>query len=141
MFKPAGALSGGERVKLSLGLLLVNPCNALLLDEPTNYLDLPSIEAIQALLQAYEGTLLFVSHDEAFSRAVADATLHIDAGKVLWNPKAVPEKPAQGLEESERVMLEHRKALLISQFGQPGAEPDALLAALKEINARLADER
>lgn len=85
VFKPASVLSGGERVKLSLAMLLVRPCNVLLLDEPTNYLDLPSLEAVQALLADFEGTLLFTSHDRVFTQAVANAALHIGGGKATWH--------------------------------------------------------
>ena len=80
--KPAGVLSGGERVKLSLAMLLVSQSNVLLLDEPTNYMDIPSLEALQAMLGAYEGTLVFVSHDSAFAGAVATARMTIGGGKI-----------------------------------------------------------
>ena len=71
MHKPAGILSGGERIKLAFARLFVSRVNLLILDEPTNYLDIPSIEALQAMFSEYEGTLIFVSHDEAFIRGVA----------------------------------------------------------------------
>jgi len=76
--KPAGVLSGGERVKLSLAKLLVSRSNVLLLDEPTNYLDMPSLEVMQSILQEYEGTILFVSHDRAFINAVCTDILLIN---------------------------------------------------------------
>ena len=82
MDKPAGVLSGGERVRLAFARLFVSAANVLILDEPTNYLDLPSLEALQALFAEYEGTMLFVSHDAAFVRAVATRRLAIEAGKI-----------------------------------------------------------
>lgn len=138
VFKPAGVLSGGERIKLSLAMLLAKPCNVLLLDEPTNFLDMPSIEAVQALIQEYEGAVLFVSHDAMFSAAVATASLTIDKQKLIWNPDAFSKQKAQaeGI-PTDRAVLEHRKAVLVSKFGDPCADTDALLAELKEINARL----
>src|SRR5690606_26079040 len=72
VFKKVGVLSGGERIKVSFAKLLVSKTNVLLLDEPTNYLDMQSIEALENVLKEYEGTVLFVSHDRAFVRAVAD---------------------------------------------------------------------
>jgi macrolide transport system ATP-binding/permease protein len=80
--KQAGVLSGGERIKLGLAKLLLSGCNVLMLDEPTNYLDLPSIEVLQSILCEYEGTLLFVSHDAAFTEAVATMKLIISDFKI-----------------------------------------------------------
>ncbi len=57
--------------------------NLLILDEPTNYLDIPSIEALEEMFSEYEGTLVFVSHDEAFIRKVATEVLEIAGGKIM----------------------------------------------------------
>lgn len=71
VFKPVNALSGGERVRLALALLMMAQDNFLLLDEPTNHLDIPSKEALESALMAYDGTLLFVSHDRRFLEKMA----------------------------------------------------------------------
>ncbi len=63
VFKPLTALSGGERARLALALLNLEGHNFLLLDEPTNHLDIPAREALQEVLDAYQGTILLVSHD------------------------------------------------------------------------------
>ena len=81
--KPISVLSGGERVRLAFARIFVSRANVLVLDEPTNYLDIPSIEAIQALLSCYEGTLLFTSHDRAFVRAIATDALMIRDGQLI----------------------------------------------------------
>ena len=75
MHKPVAVLSGGEKVKVSLAKLCVSSANVLLLDEPTNYLDLASRQAVEGVLQDYPGTVLFVSHDQAFVNAVATQLL------------------------------------------------------------------
>ena len=68
--KRVGRLSYGERVRLRFAMLLQHEYQLLLLDEPTNHLDIPSREAIEAGLRAYEGGMLVVSHDEYFARAI-----------------------------------------------------------------------
>ena len=80
--KPANVLSGGERVKLAFAQLFVGPANVLLLDEPTNYLDILSLSVLETMLKEYEGTVLFVSHDQAFVSAVADRLLILENGKL-----------------------------------------------------------
>ena len=71
VFVPIGELSHGERARLSLGLLVLQGCNLLLLDEPINHLDIPSREAFERALSAYEGTVLAVVHDRYFIRRFA----------------------------------------------------------------------
>jgi ATP-binding cassette subfamily F protein 3 len=82
VFKKVKVLSGGEKSRLALVKLLLDPPNLLLLDEPTTHLDMPSIDALIGALQDYAGTLLFVSHDVHFIRAIARETLQIQAGRV-----------------------------------------------------------
>jgi ATP-binding cassette subfamily F protein 3 len=73
-----GALSGGERRRLALALVVASGANFLVLDEPTNHLDLESREALEAALEAFPGTVLLVSHDRALLDAVAARTLAIE---------------------------------------------------------------
>jgi ATP-binding cassette, subfamily F, member 3 len=76
--KPVKLLSGGERRRLALAVLVASGANFLVLDEPTNHLDLESREALEAALDAFPGTLLLVSHDRALIDAIAQRTLAIE---------------------------------------------------------------
>ena len=80
--RPVSALSGGERRRLALALVVASGANLLLLDEPTNHLDLESREALEAALDAFPGTLLLVSHDRALLDAIADRTLALEDGTI-----------------------------------------------------------
>ncbi len=86
VYKKTDVLSGGEKSRLQLVKLLLNPPHVLLLDEPTTHLDMPSVEALIEALKAYEGTVCCISHDLYFLNALADHVLHVDGGKITLYP-------------------------------------------------------
>jgi len=86
VFKPVRVLSGGEKSRLGLVKLLLDPPNVLLLDEPTTHLDMASVDALVEALRDFEGTICCISHDLYFLNALADHVLHIDQGRITWYP-------------------------------------------------------
>jgi ATP-binding cassette subfamily F protein 3 len=82
VFKKVSVLSGGEKSRLALARLLVKPPNLLLMDEPTTHLDIASIDALLGAVQEYDGTLVFISHDVYFIRALAQTVLHVHSGRL-----------------------------------------------------------
>jgi ATPase subunit of ABC transporter with duplicated ATPase domains len=88
--KPVRVLSGGERSRLVLALMLFDPPNLLILDEPTNHLDLETKEMLVAALADFEGTMLFVSHDRTFLRGLSSRVLELRPGEGADAPSLPP---------------------------------------------------
>jgi len=78
VFKPVKIISGGERAKLAFCIIMLEKSNVIILDEPTNYLDLASKEVLEAAMNEYGGTMLFVSHDRYLLNKVPDKIVEID---------------------------------------------------------------
>ena len=94
-------LSGGERARVALAKLLIKPGNLLLMDEPTNHLDLESSESLAESLTAYDGSLLFVSHNRAFVRKLATKIWNVHDGTVEIYPGTLDEYLASARERGE----------------------------------------
>ncbi|MEI8043972.1 MAG: ABC-F family ATP-binding cassette domain-containing protein, partial [Verrucomicrobiota bacterium] len=86
VFKKVDVLSGGEKSRLALVKLLLDPPNLLLMDEPTTHLDLSSIDALAYALDQFQGTLIFISHDVYFIRSLANHVVHVNAGQLTHYP-------------------------------------------------------
>ena len=86
VFKKVSVLSGGEKSRLALVKLLLDPPNVLLMDEPTTHLDIASVDALVLALKEFDGTLCCISHDLYFLNALADHVVHVDGGKITVYP-------------------------------------------------------
>jgi ATP-binding cassette subfamily F protein 3 len=75
--KKVGVLSGGERARVAMGKMILNPSNTIFMDEPTNHLDMPTCEVLESALDTYDGTMLIISHDRYFLDQVVDQLLVI----------------------------------------------------------------
>jgi ATP-binding cassette subfamily F protein 3 len=82
VFKKVNVLSGGEKSRLALVKLLLDPPNLLLMDEPTTHLDMPSIDALIGALEQFKGTIIFISHDVYFIRQLGTHVVRVDAGRL-----------------------------------------------------------
>ena len=131
VYKPVGVLSGGERVKTAFAKILTQDFNFLILDEPTNYLDLSSLEAVEAALKEYQGTMLFVSHDRRFISAVADEIMTVQDYQLIQYRGTYQEylehkrtAESTGISGEQIMVLEHRLAEVISRLSMPTPEDD-----------------
>ncbi len=111
VFKDVGKLSGGEKARLALALMLLTPCNLLVLDEPTNHLDIPAKQMLEDALCDYEGAALLVSHDRYFISRVANRIVEIRDGELInyqGNYAYYQDKKAEEKAEAEakRLMAE-----------------------------------
>ncbi len=82
VYKSVSSLSGGERSRLALAMLLLQQSNVLVLDEPTNHLDVMARESLESMLESFDGTILFVSHDRYFADRIANRIWLVEEGRL-----------------------------------------------------------
>ncbi|MCL2484407.1 MAG: ATP-binding cassette domain-containing protein, partial [Firmicutes bacterium] len=79
--KRIGGLSGGERIRVRLAVLLQQQINTLIFDEPTNHIDISTKESLEESMEEFDGTLIFISHDRFFINKFAQKVIEVDSGK------------------------------------------------------------
>ena len=105
VFKEVSQISGGEKARLALALMIIKPSNLLILDEPTNHLDIPSKQMLEQALSNYNGTALIVSHDRYFISKVANKIVEIRDGQLIkyqGDYKYYKEKKMEEAQEKEK---------------------------------------
>ncbi len=116
------SLSGGEKARLVLAELLLSRPNLLLLDEPTNHMDIQAKETLESAFRAYQGTIVFTSHDRYFIRQVANAILIVEGQQVMYYPfgyehylerfgKGGKEKPGAKVQAKDQALIAGLKAV------------------------------
>ena len=152
VFKKVRELSGGQRTRLLLACLAVQQPNTLVLDEPTNHLDLPTQEILQNVLQTFEGTVIFVSHDRYLIQALATHVWAVTEGTVVpllgawdaylrWREAQATAAKARANRsraqaERERQRAERRARKARERLQEQQAEVEA---RIERLEARLAD--
>ena len=137
VFKKVSDLSGGEKARLALAKMLTRPANFLILDEPTNHLDIPAKETLEAALNGFDGTIIFVSHDRYFISQIAnkiveikDATLRAFAGGYEYYQERLELEKERALEEKlakqqEAELAEKRAKQRAKEKAKEDAKRDA----------------
>lgn len=128
VFKTVGTLSGGEKSRLRLCMLMDEKINLLILDEPTNHLDIASREWVEAAIEEFEGTLLFVSHDRYFIEKFAERIWLLQDGTVRDFPCGY---------EKYRSILEHEAAAKETAVSAPKAKRERPKGGTKEAEKRI----
>lgn len=138
VYKKVSELSGGERAKVSFAKIMSSDINLLILDEPTNYLDIYSMEAVEKVLEEFNGTMIFVSHDLRFINKLATNLIVFKNNKLIsftGNYEAYTKSSSKIVENDKKELkqkifvLENRLSELIGRISMPGKNDN-----VKELN-------
>ncbi|WP_219217529.1 ABC-F family ATP-binding cassette domain-containing protein [Variovorax boronicumulans] len=138
--QPVGTMSGGEKARLVLAMMVWQRPNLLLLDEPTNHLDLATREALAVALNEFEGTLMLVSHDRALLRSVCDEFWMVGRGAVTDFDGDLDDYQRYLLEEAKRQREEAKEAVR-NKAAAPAPKPAAVAAPAAAAPAESRDQR
>jgi ATP-binding cassette subfamily F protein 3 len=133
-----GTMSGGEKARLVLAMIVWQRPNLLLLDEPTNHLDLATREALSMALNEFEGTVMLVSHDRALLRAVCDEFWMVGRGKVEPFDGDLDDYQKYLLEESKRLREEAKNAVRDSSVPAKAPEVEVAKPVIAAVTAPVA---
>ena len=150
VLRQAGTLSGGERARVALAMMMLSGANLLLFDEPTNHLDVESIETLEDAIEVYDGTVILVSHDRALLRALTNRVWVLHDGRVTdfpggfdeWETASAERAHAAAVAASEEEALRRvheRKQTRRVEDGRKRAQTDRRTAqrAVEEAEARV----
>jgi ATP-binding cassette subfamily F protein 3 len=135
VFKRVTVLSGGEKSRLALVKILLDPPNLLLMDEPTTHLDMSSIDALAYALDQFQGTLIFISHDVYFIRALANRVVHVQNGQLTHYPGDYQYYLDKTNANSERAALTAGGTTLAPEQAAPANRPSIERKEQKRLEA------
>jgi ATP-binding cassette subfamily F protein 3 len=141
VFKKVAVLSGGEKGRLALVKLLLDPPNLLLMDEPTTHLDLSSVEALLGALQDFSGTMVFISHDVYFIKELANHVVHVHDGQLTHYPGGYDYYLHKTAATSARAALTAGRTDAPGAASDPGLRPAADRRERKRLEAEQRNAR
>lgn len=133
VFKKVKMLSGGEKVRLQLCKILKRCPNLLILDEPTNHMDIIGKESLENLLKAYNGTIIFVSHDRFFINKIADCLLVFEKDKVTYFDGRYNEYEESRVEDKQEKVIEVKKEKIVNNTYLMQKEKNKILTKIKKL--------
>jgi ATP-binding cassette, subfamily F, member 3 len=142
-FKKVKHLSGGERIRLKLAMLLYQDINLLILDEPTNHLDIDSIETVEAALEDFKGTIFFISHDRYFINRMSDRIIAIEecifksyVGNYDEYKRENEKRSALVIEEP---VIKVKKERIVPEETKKAKEKEKTLAKIEQLESEIKD--
>ncbi len=140
VYKPVSALSGGERSRLALAKLTLLGANFLVLDEPTNHLDLPSRQFLEEVLDEYDGTLLFVSHDRYFIDALATRIWIVQDGTLINHPGNYTDyRTRRATARANAQTQRQEQQARVVKKGQPARNGNKLARQVSQVEAEISE--
>ncbi|GGE79503.1 ribosomal protection-like ABC-F family protein [Priestia taiwanensis] len=142
-FKKVKHLSGGERIRLKLAMLLYHDINVLILDEPTNHLDIDSIETVEAALEDFKGTIFFISHDRYFLNRMSDRIIAIEEcafKSYVGNYDAYKqEQEKRSVLVIEEPVVKVKKERIVPEETKKAKEKEKTLAKIERLESEISE--